>query len=340
MSTLSVPCYFFPTNVVFVDDNQSFLNSVSLALSATLPYKTFIDPKQAITFLKNNARQSVNVESAVFVSSGNISGAASQGVELDLLPLQKRAYEQSRFNETSVVVVDYAMPTMNGLEFCRQLSDAGIRCKKLMLTGEADHSTAVDGFNKHIIDKFILKSDISTNVEMLNVIIADLQKQYFQEKSARILQYLLLDPLAPFVSESFVALFDSICHQYGVVEYYLFDTSGSFMLLTAEGKPIWFLVKNKEDKEMYCAMAEEAAVNAETFDALKAGRVIPFYPDGVFNLPSDDAWNDACLIPAKKLMCGNEELYYGVVERLAAESIKLDQIQSFNSYMSLLDAEE
>ena len=42
----------------------------------------------------------------------------------------------------STVIVDYDMPSQNGIDFCRQLSDLPI--KKVMLTGRADYKLAVD----------------------------------------------------------------------------------------------------------------------------------------------------------------------------------------------------
>ena len=69
-------------------------------------------------------------------------------------------YNKERFGETSVVVVDFAMPQMNGEEFCRKLGQLkGNSVKIIMLTGEADEEMAVRLFNAGVIDKFLRKGN-------------------------------------------------------------------------------------------------------------------------------------------------------------------------------------
>ena len=44
--------YFHPTTVVFVDDNQSFLDSLDLELPVGWAYRCFTDPLEAFDFLE------------------------------------------------------------------------------------------------------------------------------------------------------------------------------------------------------------------------------------------------------------------------------------------------
>ncbi len=65
--------------------------------------------------------------------------------------------DPSRFDDLSVLVVDYAMPEMTGIEFCAQFR--GHRVKKMLLTGAEERDVVFDAFNQGIIDHFVAKND-------------------------------------------------------------------------------------------------------------------------------------------------------------------------------------
>ena len=83
------------------------------------------------------------------------------------------------------------MPSLNGVEFCSQLKQKSF--KKIMLTGKAGESVAVQAFNEGIIDKFIRKD--SPNFEKtLTVAIEELQHEYFRNLSTVVTDSLAADP--------------------------------------------------------------------------------------------------------------------------------------------------
>ena len=72
--------------------------------------------------------------------------------------LHEEIYNKDRFNDVSVIIVDYYMDEMNGIEVCETLSKHP--AKKILLTGGADkENIAIDAFNKGIIHRFINKTD-------------------------------------------------------------------------------------------------------------------------------------------------------------------------------------
>ena len=100
--------------------------------------------------------------------------------ELEVDPDIDRVYRQihdiNRFLQPGVIVVDYSMPQMDGLEFCQALQD--LPCKTILLTGTADESIAVQGFNHGLIDRYVKKHD-SNMVERLDQEIEAMQQAYF-----------------------------------------------------------------------------------------------------------------------------------------------------------------
>ncbi len=83
-------------------------------------------------------------------------------IDLDIPAIHREIYNSKRFLENTVLVIDYAMPVMHGMEVCKELSHLPI--KKLMLTGEADDKLAVQAFNQKLINKFIRKGGPPTVV--------------------------------------------------------------------------------------------------------------------------------------------------------------------------------
>jgi len=50
-NTLSLPCCYFPTRVIMVDDNETLMESLKLHLQSEI--KSFNDPLKALNYLSN-----------------------------------------------------------------------------------------------------------------------------------------------------------------------------------------------------------------------------------------------------------------------------------------------
>lgn len=255
MKISKLPCLYHPTTCVLVDDDKFFLNSIILKLNPHIPYKTYLDPKEALSALKNLKTQNKLLSEIVTANPDSEEYAENQyQVNLKFSNIYQQAYNRKLFSEISVIVVDYAMPQMNGAELLKNLSDVPI--KKIMLTGQADESFAVQLFNEGIIHKFLLKKDTQTLAEMINQAICELQDNYFHDLSEFILQNLpphlsicLNDPV-------FIDLFNQVKQDVAASSYYLLDASGSFLLFDDSGTPTWLLVKTEDEILEFTQQAE------------------------------------------------------------------------------------
>jgi CheY-like chemotaxis protein len=108
-------------------------------------------------------------------------------IDVSLDMIHREVHNEHRFEQVSVVVVDYDMPEIDGLEFCRNLKNKAI--KKILLTGKADEQTAVRAFNEKTIDRFIRKQDDDV-MARLNRAIAELQREHFDQ-----IEHMLADAL-------------------------------------------------------------------------------------------------------------------------------------------------
>src|SRR3954463_8254362 len=112
---MHLPVYTHPTLTVLVDDSDSFLRSLSFQLDPMLANKTFHDTTTALQWLRQSAQED-GVPLHVNFDMQNLP-ADQCNVALDLERIYRIGEQRQRFATPSVLVVDYSMPQMNGLEF-------------------------------------------------------------------------------------------------------------------------------------------------------------------------------------------------------------------------------
>jgi len=267
-------CYF-PTTVLFVDDDPAFLFNIGFEMDSKIAVKTCEKPGDAIKLLEHQFTiQDLFDKSAVYwdeKTSDNIP--ANWVMKTDIKNLYKEAYNSNRFSLISTLVMDYSMPGLNGAKLCEILRDNPV--KKIMLTGAADHPVAVELFNAGLIDHFIVK-DNSKMPQQLNLAIHEAKKTYFERASAPLIHSLpkgssCLNDIAfwHFISHFFDA------HHF--FEYYIVDESGSVLFIDYVGKPTWIVIKSAKEIEGLWSVAYDNEAPADVIKALEKKEKIPFF---------------------------------------------------------------
>jgi CheY-like chemotaxis protein len=105
----------------------------------------FTNPDSAMQRIKNSNE---NILQCTTIEDSNNLDINSNSITKNI-NMVHMIYEPSRFNNIAVLVVDYSMPTINGIEFCKQLGDKHVY--KILLTAEADSDIAINAFNDGII---------------------------------------------------------------------------------------------------------------------------------------------------------------------------------------------
>ena len=257
--------YFFPTTVVFVDDNPKFLRSLALELPEDLAYQSFETAEAGLERVNRSpARQPL--WQRCFSQHGPESTSSEKLIHLDLTQIELEISNRERFSEVSVVVVDFDMPVMDGLEFCRRIRDPRIR--KVLFTGVADEKVAVQAFNAGIIDRFIIKSQPDA-VEAVRRAVIELQQHYFEAISETLRATLMLDP-PPFLTDPAVAgLFAELRREKRLVEYYLVAGPGGFLCLTDDGELYRLVVLSEAELAAQADWAERSGAPATVVRALR-----------------------------------------------------------------------
>ena len=230
---------------------------------------------------------------------------------LDLSDISKTVQNKQRFRTPAVVVVDYAMPGINGIEFCEKIQ--GTPCKKVLLTGNADEKIAVKAFNDRLIDFFIKKGDVDA-LSQFEKQLPQLQRDFFMTRTATWQDLLTRHTHAFFSDPAIVLLVAGLYERLALVEHYLFPNPPGILLFNAEGRA-WLLVIETEDgfrSQIEIARNEGAPV--ALIEALEKRTVIPFFHDtnGAYDDVIQQHWRLYCQ-PAKTCM-GLKKYFWALFE--------------------------
>ena len=332
MTNFALSPYFHPTTICLVDDNESFLRSLSLELPRNWAFQTFTDPAAALTYL-NKPPPLAPLVDRCFKRDPSIQSEAL--IHLDLSLVEQEINQPERFNRVSVVVVDYAMPSMNGLDLCRSIEDPYI--KKAMLTGVADEKLAVQAFNAGLINRFITKHSANATPTILKYI-RELQHEYFHQYTARLRNTLSIDPPSFLVDPAIAPRVERLMNDEGLVEYYVVDEPPGFMLLRSDGSVLRLLILNANDMAAQLAMALRHDAPADVVEAIAERRAAGLFAgDSPSHYFGADVypWQDN-LVPVS-LVAGEEDWFIGMVSE-APTDIDFDpQLCAYDAYLASLD---
>lgn len=331
MSSYCIPPVYFPTTVFFVDDNADFLSNLVLQLDPELAFRLCDSPQAALEML--NETRNFTTPFGRFFSRYHHTGdlpLTHHVIDLNLDKVHREVYNESRFEQVSVVVVDYDMPGIDGLEFCRRIDNPAIR--KILLTGKADEKTAVRAFNEGLIDRFILKQD-NDAAAVLGRAIAELQQAYLGETERMLADALTIGKHAFLRDPLFAQEFRRICDKKRIVEYYLCSEPDGMLMLDAQGMTTLLLVPNEDNLRSQHEIAFEQGAPQELLAALKSNQVLPYFWRTGYWTPECRDWR-ACLYPATEFK-GNRWYCYAMV--YSPPPFRKEGIVSYQAYLDELD---
>jgi FixJ family two-component response regulator len=267
--------FYYPTQVVLVDDDANFLDSVSLLLDRSINYRLFQSARQAL----EHVNKSVSFSDVIRRSYSSYKTGPFDSdtlTHIDINALHKEIYNADRFLMPSVVVIDYSMPEMSGLEYCVSLTNPYV--KKILLTGRANTDLAVQAFNEGLIDQFISKKD-PLLAQKLNRSIASLQHQYFSRTFKLLSDPVIANSQSRFVTNpEFIEFFNILRTEHGIVEYYLIDMPYSgFLLLDDRGLVSLLLIMPQTALLEHIRQCRARMAPKELLDALEEGAMIPLF---------------------------------------------------------------
>ena len=314
-------CFFHPLTTIFLDDDEVFLNLIRFGLDKHEKMSVFTDSDQALEVINADKE---DVGSAIFKSYNDVDTdhPSIKQIDLNIDQIKNAIYDANRFNHIGVLLVDYQMPKMSGIDVCRHIANRHIY--KVLLTAEASLDTAIEAFNEAVIDKFVPKS----NHDLLNVlsgILCELNRKYFHDISKPILTNLNERLTKTLNTEIFIELFNNVFHESNAVEYYLLDASGSYLFLDKTGFPTWLIIRNEQDFHDQLEILSGLEATQEMIKSLQSHSKLLFLLDeNEYQQPVEE-WK-AGLFDAKPL---NDSLWYAIAKGPIKKSIAWDKVKPY-----------
>lgn len=333
MKPCAIQPFYFPTTALFVDDSADFLANLSLQLEPRLAFRLFQSPYEALLALNGPAAAPPLIEDLFSLYRQREEASCAHhviGLRLDMI--HREVHNERRFEQVAVAVIDYGMPEIDGLEFCRNIRNPAV--KKILLTGKADESLAVKAFNQGIIDRFVRKQETDVMAQ-LNRAIGDLQQAYFLQVERTLADALAVGTHAFLRDPAFAGRFREIRERLGIVEYYLACMPDGMLMLDAAGTPWLLIVQTADMMRANCEIASDQTAPTELLDALRGGKAVPYFwrTQGDYS-PSYEDWR-ACLHPATEFR-GDDRYLYALVRNPAG--FDREHVVSYGDYLDRLDA--
>src|SRR5690606_1228923 len=160
--------FYHPTSILVLDDDPLFLESLDFQFSEEVSCQTFTRPDAALQHLTAQASQHPSFpryfKDASALDARTDMRVGDRLLRLQLSDLRSVIDDPARQQRVAVAVVDYDMPKMTGVEFCRAIRHLPV--KTILLTGKAGLETAIGAFNEGVIDCFLQKQDASVTTAL------------------------------------------------------------------------------------------------------------------------------------------------------------------------------
>jgi CheY-like chemotaxis protein len=283
--------FYHPTSVLVLDDDPLFLESLDFQFSDELSCQTFTRPDAALEHLRAQAGQHPHF-GRYFKDCSETKPGESRGdplLRLQLSELRSLVDDQARHQRISVAVVDFDMPKMTGVEFCRAIRDLPV--KTILLTGKAGLETAIGAFNEGVIDCFLQKQDSNVSLALRREI-RRLQAEYFEEISGPVMSALSLREQSFMSDPDFLAVFDDICRANGVVEHCFCESPPGVVMRDADDNESFLLLCDQQSAMRQCDHAESRAAPPDLVQLLRSGKAQAWFPTtgGLYHPDFEEDW--------------------------------------------------
>ena len=260
--------YYHPTTFCIVDDNERFLHSLLLEMPADLAFRAFTRPEPALAYVNEPIELKPLVERCF---SFERASHGSTVIHFDMSLIEQEISNPARFRRLSVAIIDYAMPSVNGLQFFDEMHDPYTR--KAMITGVADEKFAVQLFNAGLIHRFVQKQK-ATDLDALLAVVAEQQQLYFQQYLARLRYTLDLDPPLFLADPEIASYVEQLMAEERLIEYYLVDDPPGLLLLRSNGSVIRLILLDPAARQSQLAFARRFNAPEHIIRGFESGTLI------------------------------------------------------------------
>jgi len=231
-----VPPWYHPTTLLALDDEERLLEGLAMALGDGFRFQGCTTAREARDRLASSP-------------TGDAQGGRAE-LEVFGDPL-----DETRFSRVSVMLVDYALSGLNGLDFIRGLE--GPRPRSILYSGMSDIDSVEVALREGVVDCFIAKHDRQF-FDRLEASVDVLARRFFMERGRAVVGgsvALLSHPGA-------AALLEGLRERHGCVEHYLYRDFSGFLLIDEDGRAYRLRIGG-EETPADTTVVEEGVVEGE-----------------------------------------------------------------------------
>lgn len=233
MTNYVLPTCYAAGTVLLIGEQYPELMSLRDKLSPQFFYRLFDEPEQAYQFLQNSYVPHLLKQPWITQSNGQSFISADINIDLHLLATELTS--SHRFEEIVSIIIDNTASHFCPMEFCQQF--ANVAYKKILLIHSHDLKVAKLALAEGIIDGYVVKTKQLSTYVKLTTAICTLAYNYFQQASQLIVK--ALQDILPYLNDIvFIDFLQTFCADHHIMEFYLIDKRGVYLLLDAQAKPM------------------------------------------------------------------------------------------------------
>lgn len=337
-SLCSIPPVFYPTTVFLLDDDESFLRTLSKKLKEKYSIRCFSDAKLAVETIKSE------------MNNFNNGDYLSERFDGNILVPRKEVLNPDRFKRHIITVFDEYMPHISGLSLMRDVAGKGYETNKMQFFILLTMSRESDIEKLREYGVFLPHSAISKldkdYVKKLESLIDKYHQEAFQYVGCDMAGILAqaLGKKGLFYVWKFLPILNAYFKEHNVCEGYLFDSQDSMMFLDRKGNLSWLIVRNEDGIENGIKTASQYGAPQKIIEAMKSKEyILSLYEDEDFKSKQNIQW-DQYLLKANVFKddsseSKNEQLYsgtyyYAFTNQFHEHGIDTSKILSYEAFLN------
>jgi CheY-like chemotaxis protein len=258
------PLYHRPNAVVFLDDDAGYLDMLADVMPQSWCVRLYTHAGDCMRHLQQQHPDwESDVQAHLQITENWRAGVA-------LVP-QLLEYWQShpqRYALTNVLVVDYSMPAMTGLDVLKALPKWP--AQRVLLTGQADESMAVKAFNQRLINQFIPKQHPQIG-QYLAQVVRELNTSPLWAHDSIWRNALKKEQHAILQTDAVQQGLATLVQERGWVEYCVIAEPFGVLGINAQAVPQWLQLEQTHDLPDAAELAESAGQSTQEAQKIRLG---------------------------------------------------------------------
>jgi len=307
-----LPLFYYPTTVMVLNDDAEFLQTLGGILNNKNLLSHFNNHQHVLQFFST---YKPFISTFKFLrgcfEQENYDDPGHMPVDVDFSHVRQLCEDQRLQTEVSVLIIDFSMAEMNGLDVCRRLK--ALPCKKILLTSDESHELAITAFNEALIDCYIPKSSSELSQDIY-AYIKSLNHTYLIESSKQLSRHLETDYQLPISDPVFIHFFEEFCESYEIQSYFILDELGNFLLKDKKGDEYYFIIYTDRTLNQFVELYGEDAELREHINEIRWRQKIPFFGEDKVAWQIDmREWGEYLFLP--QLLLGRETYYWAFIQK-------------------------